>query len=446
MRRLGRSEFTNSARAELFAYRKRKSARVQLYLELDAQSKKRLNTAALDQQFVSDVEKALKEQGRHAPFRVPIAIRMHFHVGLEQMPPQIHQLPKHYLDLLQTPIASRPPDRRPLLLQDDRLVEALFCSYSFADEEPSAPFMTFEVTTLTSFIRDLELHQRIATGDFDDVDGVRELKIKNPYGLGDFEDEVGDDSIDEYRRLVRMGENGRKQYGEKLYEALLLMNTHAAQLELLKRRELRPVDIGTLYGPISGRRRHDDLVRPLREASAANVRMITSLGVACADLGPPAAQTGDSEILKGKVRAALKKMHDDYPILNPFYSTVGVTLLYVRPAKAQQIDLDNLARRFVVPMVHEELKPPATSLHAIEQLKPDGIEDKWVLDGLKRLRRAHKHQITRYQVFSLPRIKDDPPEGKITVLIHGGDEIDERWTTYRRELDSWESVAAQLRD
>jgi hypothetical protein len=444
VRRLGSSEFTNSARAELFAYRRRKAAGIHLHLELDAQSKKRLNTESLDQQFISEAAKALKEQDRQTPFRVAVAIRMHFHVGVERMPPQIHQLPKHYLDLLQTPIASRPPDRRPLLLQDDRLVEALFCSYSFADEEPSAPFMSFEVTTLNSFVRDLELHRRIATGDFDEIDGVRDLEIKHPYGLGDFEDEPGDDAIEEYRRLVRMGERGRTHYGEKLYDALLLMNKHAAQNELLKRRELRPVDVATLYGPIPGRGRHDDLLRPLREVSAANVRQITALGVACADLGPPAAQTGDSDILKTKVRAALEKMRNEYPILNPLYSTVGVTLLYVRPLKAQAIDLDNLARRFVVPIVHEELKPPATPLHAIQHLKPDGIDDEWVRNGLERLRRAHKHQITRYQVFALPRIKDDPPEGKITVLIHGGDEIDQRWRAYRDELDEWESVISQM--
>ena len=156
MRRFGTTGFTNSARAELFAYRRRKKKRIEVYLELDAQSKKRQNTESLDQQFISGVEKALKEHGRETPFRRPVAVHMHFHVGVERMPPQIHQLPKHYLDLLQTPLASRPADRRKLLLEDDRLVEALFCSYSFADEEPSVPFMSFEVMTLTSFIRWLD--------------------------------------------------------------------------------------------------------------------------------------------------------------------------------------------------------------------------------------------------------------------------------------------------
>jgi hypothetical protein len=87
VRRPGRSKFTNSAKAELFDYRKRKRARIDLYLKLDAQSKKRLNTELLDQQFISEVAKALEEQERHAPFRVPVAIRMHFHVGLERTPP-----------------------------------------------------------------------------------------------------------------------------------------------------------------------------------------------------------------------------------------------------------------------------------------------------------------------------------------------------------------------
>jgi hypothetical protein len=443
VRRSGTSEFSNSARAELFAYRKRKKTRIRLHLQLDAQSKKRQNTGSVDQQFISEVEKALAEQGRQAPFRVPVAVRMHFHVGLERTPPQIHQLPKHYLDLLQARVASRPADRRPLLLQDDRLVHALFCSYSFADEEPSAPFMTFEVTTLTNFIRDLELHQRIGTGDFDEIDGVRELGIKHPYGLGDYEDELRDESLDEYRRLMRLGERGRERYGEKLYDALLLMNQQSAQHEILERRELRLVDIATLYGPAPRRQRHDDLFRSLREISAANVRVISTLGVASADLGPPPAQQGDSDIVKGKVRAALEKMRNQYSILNPLFSTVGVTVLYVRPLKAQAIDLDNLARRFIVPIVHEELKPPATHLHAIQHLKPDGVANDWVRNGLERLRRAHKHQIMRYQVFALPRIEEDPLEGKVSILIHGGDEIDRQWNNYRRELDAWEGVVAR---
>lgn len=132
MKEFRRSEFSDSAKAELFAYRKRKRTRILFHVELDPQSKRRLNTGSSDRQFISKVAEALEEQGRKALFRVPVAIRMHFHVGLERTPHQIHQLPKHYLDLLQAPITSRSANHRPLLLQNDRLVHALFCSYSFA--------------------------------------------------------------------------------------------------------------------------------------------------------------------------------------------------------------------------------------------------------------------------------------------------------------------------
>jgi len=410
----------------MFAYRRRKEARIHFWLDGDAQSKRRLNTETLDEQFISAVAKALKEQGRHSPFRVPVAIRMHFHVGIDRTPPQIHQLPTHYLDLLQRPVASRRPNLRRLLLQDDHLVQALFCTYSFADEEPSAPYMTFEVTTLTSFVRDLELHRKIALGDFDVIDGVRDLNIKHSHHGTDDEEELRDESVDEYRRLAQLGErDGRARYGAKLYDALLLMQKHSAQREILKWRELRPIDVATLYGPFLGRRRRDELFQKINEVSAANVRQLSAFGVACADLGPPAAQPGDSDIVRRKVRSALERMRRQYPILDPLLTTVGVTILYVRPLKTQAIDLDNLARRFVVPIVHEELKPPATSLHAIQNLKPDAVEDEWRRESLERLRRAHKYQITRYQVFAIPRIGNDPPEGKITVLVHGGDEMDE---------------------
>jgi hypothetical protein len=62
------------------------------------------------------------------------------------------------------------------------------------------------VATLTSFVRDLELHRKIASGDFDEIDGVRVLNINHPYHGTDEEDEIRDGSIDEYRRLVQTSE------------------------------------------------------------------------------------------------------------------------------------------------------------------------------------------------------------------------------------------------
>lgn len=61
---LGRGGFTSSAKAELFAYRRRRKGRIKVCLKLNAQSKRRLHTQSPDRQFISGVEKALKGQGR----------------------------------------------------------------------------------------------------------------------------------------------------------------------------------------------------------------------------------------------------------------------------------------------------------------------------------------------------------------------------------------------
>jgi hypothetical protein len=121
------------------------------------------------------------------------------------------------------------------------------------------------------------------------------------------------------------------------------MQKHSGQREILKCRELRPIDVATLYGPFLGRRRRDELFQKINEVSAANVRQLSAFGIACAEVGPPAAQPGDSDTVKHKVRTALERMRRQYPILDPFVTTVSVTILYVRCLKTQAIDLDHLA-------------------------------------------------------------------------------------------------------
>ena len=117
-------------------------------------------------------------KSRAEGFRVPAAIHMHFHVDVQRQPPQIHSLPKHYLDLLQTDLPSRLPQFRKLLLQDDRLVKVLLCDYTFAEYDVP-PFVSFELRTLTDFARELQFYQKVVRGDFDHVDKISTLNIRD---------------------------------------------------------------------------------------------------------------------------------------------------------------------------------------------------------------------------------------------------------------------------
>ena len=430
--------FGESLRGQLYAQRRRRQRRVHFMVSVDLQSKKRRNTTAQDAEFQAAALKALEQQGRQSPFRVPVAIRMHFHVGVNQVPPQIQSLPKHYLDLLQTPVACRSPHLRKLLLQDDRLVKALFYSYSFADDKTSAPSVSLEISTLTDFARELQLYEDIVRGDFDHIDEVRSLDIHDPSDRVGFE---SDGAIQSYASFREEGNWVKTHYGKQVYEAMLWLKQESAQQAILKQRQPKPIDLATIYGGFTGKRKRPKILSQLDGIRAGWVRKIYNMGVASVDLGAPATQPGESEVFKQQVQAALAAMRKQYPLRTPLITTVGITILYVPPLADQKIDLDNLARR-VIPHAHSELKPPATLFHAAGQWNAGAVQDERARSCLKRLGRVHRHHLTCYQAFELPRLSGDSPGGNVAMLLHSGDNFENPWRVFRQDLGRWEEAVA----
>ena len=331
--------FGESLRGQLYAQRQRRRRRVHFRVSVEPQSKERRNTAVQDAAFQATALKCLEQQGRQSPFRVPVAIRMHFHVGVNQPPPQIQSLPKHYLDLLQAPLACRSPHLRKLLLQDDRLVKALFCSYSFAYDETLEPYVSLDVSTLTDFARELQLYEAIVRGDFDHIDEVKSLDIHDPRDRVGFE---FDGALQSYESFRKEGDSAKSRYGKKPYEALLWMHQESAQQAILKQRQPKPIDLATIYGSFTGRRKRPIILSQLDGISAGWVRQIYNMGVASVDLGAPATQSGESDAFKKNVQATLAALRKQYPVLTPLLTTVGITILYIPPLADQKIDLDNL--------------------------------------------------------------------------------------------------------
>ena len=434
--RRSKEGFGESLRGQLYAQRKRRQRRVHFRVSVEPQSKNKRYTTVQDAEFQTAALKALEQQGRKSPFRVPVAIRMHFHVGVNQIPPQIQSLPKHYLDLLQAPIARRLPHLRKLLLQDDRLVKALFCSYSFAADERLEPYVSLDISTLTDFARELELYQDIIRGRFDHIDEVRGLDIHDPRDKMSFE---FDDAIQSYASFSKEGDSAESRYGKQPYEALLWMHQQSAQQAILKQRQPKPIDIATIYGGFTGKRKRPKFRSQVDGIGAGWVRQIYSMGIASVDFGVPATRSGQSNVFKQKVRAALVAMREQYPFLTPLLTTVGITILYIPPLADQKIDLDNLARR-VIPYVHSELEPPGTLLHVARQWNTGTAQDE--RESPARLRRAHQHHLTCYQAFELPRLSEDPPGGNVAILLHSGEYFEDPWTVFRQDLDRWEEAVA----
>jgi hypothetical protein len=398
-------------------------------LAIESQSKNRLNKAGPDELFHKTVVEALNKHGKRSPFRVPVAIRMHFHLGIDKPAPQIQSLPKHYLDLLQLPRDPGNVHSTKLLLQDDRLVKVLICTCSFAEDTLPAPFVSFEISTLTDFAHELRLYENIIGADYHDSTAMLERIIdENPIDP----DTDTFDAVKAYRHTLALSKSVQGAYKD-LADISLRIQQESAQYEILSRREPQPIHFAKIYDTVLARRRK--IQHPLGENVTKMFRELFGLSIASINLGSPGLKPGESGEFKKMVRHSLIAMRATYPIFEPLLTTVGITILYIPPLSGQNIDLDNLARR-VVPFVHDQLKPPATLLHALPSFRPAVMTGNLELQ-LKRLNRVSKHQVTRYQVFELPRLVDDPPEGRVSLVLHGRNEYRDPWLLCRSTLDAW---------
>jgi hypothetical protein len=423
--------FAGSRLAERLEQRRRKQRRITVRVGVDPQSKNRRKTAAQDQKFHRAVADAIEKRGRHNPFRVPVAIRMHFRVGINTPAPLIDKLPKHYFDLLQVP-RDRGVEHSPrLLLQNDRLVKALMCTYDFADYPGSRPEVFFEISTLKDFIHELILYAKIVNGHVE----RRPKDIRRLFARARVEDEDSGDALDTYNWNLKQREELSGRY-RQFSDIMLPTLQEAAQEEVLRRREPGPIEFSSIYQGLVKRRSIP--TRHLFDVVARMLRQVFDSGIATIDLGAPAARSGDSEQFRKKVRSALTAMQQDKALFDPFLTTVGITILYVPPLSEERVDLDNLAMH-IVPYVRLELKPPATFLHAIEHFKPMAISGN-LGEQLRRHHRVEKNQVTRYQIFEIPRLEDDPPAGNVRLLLHGRNEFCDPWALCREAVDLWAGV------
>ena len=122
-------------------------------------------------------------------------------------------------------------------------------------------------------------------------------------------------------------------------------------------------------------------------------------------------------------------------LLYPLLVLRGVTVLYLPPRSASKVDLDNLVRGSIIPAVHEILQPPGIPGDFLVSVNAGKI-DRQLTEMLERYKRAPKFHITGYQVFCLPRTPQDPENGNVRLIMHGGDNWEQRGSSWIRLLRS----------
>ena len=385
--------------------------------------------------FQNKVLEALKKRCKRA-YNSPIVLQIDFYTS-QKTPPGIHSLAKNYLDLLKDPVPGLKIKCRKVLYNDDRQVKLLIVNYHLGE----GPAIHIQAETLRSFICDLDLIRRIQADDFEEGNKF------DDYELSDARDELddkltGDDlddddfTVRELRELESQKDPYIKKLGLKSYLAYRNMLIRGIQHNYLKSRQL---DINWLLSIFPSFYLHEKSratgIELYKNIAHMGRNFVSTIGI---HLPSKPTNKEKTKEFKEEIKRTFENFKKKYPVLFPLTSVLGVTVLFL-PPKGEITDLDNLARKYIVPFINEIVQPPR---HYVETINIDDMTDdplkKHFLEELSRLPKDPRYSIVQYQIIEVPRIADDSPEGYIRLFFNDGSYESNLWAKLKHILDEWE--------
>jgi len=428
---MNRSEYLETIEGQRRELRKRRQKQ-QFFLiaKHEPKAKGRITDDVIE--FQRHISGQMDQFGRRA-YRSRVVLEIDF-FSHQNDPPAVHTLAKNYMDLLQKPVDGCGIERRRLLLTDDRQIDVLIVNYHL--RKLSEPEIHLRVNTVANFTQDLALLKRIRDNGFSDADGYR-----SKGGWDEMADVHADESLDDAMRSLRDWEQNRAlieaKWGVAAFESMHYMNVVRAQELYLRTFEPKVRDLFLLLAPlISETSGMERLNTQMRDMVITPPFML--------DLAHAPVPGAGKDVFKTNVGKALAAFKAKHTLLFPLRTTVGVTLICVPPknhsvlGKEQYVDLDNLAR-YVIPAVHEVLRPPSDAAYAFDV---PAIKDRnarsWHAERLEALKRTPKHSVIQYQIVRLPRMSGDPDNGLVRLALQRGGVGEGLWRQMDRIIDKWD--------
>lgn len=417
-----KSEFVKSARGQALFYETRQRRGFEFWWFGTLQTKQSRQPAN-DRLFQTKLLAQMNRLGRKGPYTCPVILEFEFLIESDRSP-SIQNLTKHYLDLLMSPVDGVTAPRSKILLRDDSQVQLLSCTYNPIMKEDG---LRIRVRRLADLFADLRLYEEILFGTFG-----------SHFRIEDEEDDFTDDNhVEDWYDLQERKDLLIQHRGEQAYQSFELLSRLLAQKEFLKRNTLSLRVLSGLFGARHHPFRHDPKFVSMLQGLAKTARAASVPEMVTIDVGPRPLRTGETDLFKAKVKKELKDYRQRFPFLFPLLTGVEITIFYVPPKEGSKIDLDNLARKAIIPAVHEIMEPPvvhAAFWQALQKVKPD---DPIVWTALDQYKGSPKVHVSGYEVLCVDRLANDPLNGSVKLLLHSGDLIMTPWTRLQRILDEW---------
>ena len=359
-------------------------------------------------------------------------------------PPHIHTAVKNLLDLFGKPMQDSGIKRKGLVYNDDKQIRYLSAEYHLGQEEPCIRSSFYP---LRYFLEDLKLANDILDGKYNDYFSYISLMqdIKEFYGTRNLDD-VHDDTVLDYKQWVKNRSKYIGLFGEKTYEKMIQLYKMQLQEYFFKTCRLYIKDVYLLYrlaGLISNSR-FERLGLEQFEEWARNQSDSLSKWITHSPLKIKLPHTpitvGDTKRFKVAIQKKLNDYKKKYEILQPLYNPIALEVIYKPPLASDGFykDLDNIMR-LILPIFNNEFKPPPSFLSLCNT---DDIPDEDMIAGIKRrsqlLPKSIKHSVIKYEIFEIPRHRNDTEEGFISIGITGGLScLDTLWCRMDKIIEKW---------
>ena len=359
--------------------------------------------------FRKAIKEYLHKNNRRA-YRSDIILQIDYYTT-ENNPPPLQTLSKNYLDLLHKSMPEI-DNLKGILFKDDSQIKILIANYHLNEYGDNKPQIRINTSTLKSFYEDISLAYRIITNDFSDKDYSNTYKFEEYLRDEDLDDNT--DVYNDYNDLIKNQVDIKKTFGEQYFLAREFLYKKEIQERYLSLNRININDLVNLFqSEFSNNRKYKDDRHFMKIWNSTKAYVF--LASDFFDLGKAPSNEGDSKILKTQLRKQLNEFKKKKTVLFPFLVPLSIIVLFI-PPKRNVVDLDNLARNYIVPFINEILRPPASHSKVAKDFsffkQESEIHQKY-----------HPNSLTNYQILQLSRQDNSPENGEIKFVLTNGDTI-----------------------
>ena len=398
-----------------------------IWLTVNQEPKGKNSSKDEKRNFRKEIKNQLKKQKRRR-FRGDLILQIDYYTTKDN-PPELQTLSKNYLDLLHKEMPHIDSLSK-ILYKDDDQIKILISNYHIDENAHKKPCIEIKAYAMRYFLADIELADRILTNKFSDSDYSTHSR---------FEDKMEEDkyySNKDYYDDLRDLENGKDDYdklfGEHYYKMQKNFLIRQIQEQFLKLNNLDIRNLISIFQPyFSNNKKYFDS-KDFQSIWNGSRSLIT-YSPAYLNFGNAPQKSGEKNIFKSQLKNELREFREKYKRLFPLLHPISVIVTFI-PPREKVVDLDNLAR-YIVPFVNEIFEPPT-----ISQLT---YKDTGLTDLLKKeneiIQRFPPHSIASYQLIQIPRLENDPDNGKIGFLFTDGFyHMNNVWLTVDDVIRKWE--------